>query len=57
MRPHYPAEVSAKVAILDFRLPSEGMESYLLGVAVSRDRPDIEAEKNQIVTLKVDIYR
>ncbi|XP_031619236.1 LOW QUALITY PROTEIN: dynein heavy chain 7, axonemal [Contarinia nasturtii] len=56
-RPHYPAEVSAKVAILDFRVPTDGMESYLLGVAVSRDRPDVEAEKNQIVTMRVDTNR
>lgn len=57
MKPHYPAEVSAKVAILDFRVTSAGMESYLLGVIVGRDRPDVEAEKNQIVTMKVDTNR
>lgn len=56
-RPHYPAEVSAKVAILDFRVTSAGMESYLLGVTVSRDRPDVEAEKNQLLTMKMDTKR
>lgn len=56
-QPHYPAEVSAKVAILDFQVTFAGMETYLLGVIVSRDRPDVEAEKNQIVTLKVDTNR
>lgn len=56
-RPHYPAEITAKVAILDFRVTFAGMETYLLGVIVSRDRPDVEAEKNQIVTMKVDTYR
>lgn len=55
--PHFPAEVSAKVAILDFRITSAGMESYLLGVTVSRDRPDVEAEKNQILALQVDTKR
>lgn len=56
-RPQYPAEVSAKVAILDFRVTTAGMESYLLGVTVLRDRPDVEAEKNQIASMKVDINR
>lgn len=56
-RPHYPAEITAKVAILDFRVTFAGMETYLLGVIVSRDRPDVEAEKNQIVTMKVDTNR
>lgn len=56
-RPHYPAEISAKVAILDFHVTFAGMEMYLLGVIVSRDRPDVEAEKNQIVTMKVDTKR
>lgn len=56
-RPHYSAEVSAKVAILDFRITSAGMESYLLSVTVARDRPDVEAEKNQILSMKVDTKR
>lgn len=56
-KPNYAAEVSAKVSILDFRVTSAGMESYLLGVTISRDRPDVEAEKNQIVSMKVDINR
>lgn len=56
-RPQYSAEISAKVAILDFRVTTAGMESYLLGVTVLRERPDVEAEKNQIVTLKVDTKR
>lgn len=45
------------MAILDFQVTFTGMETYLLGVIVSRDRPDVEAEKNQIVTLKVDTNR
>lgn len=56
-KPNYTAEVSAKCAILDFRVTSAGMESYLLGVTISRDRPDVEAEKNQIISMKVDIKR
>lgn len=56
-RPNFPAEVSAKVAILDFRNTSAGMEQYLLGVTVFRDRPDVEAEKNQILAMKVDTKR
>lgn len=56
-RPNFPAEVSAKVAILDFRVTAAGMEQYLLGVTVSRDRPDVEAEKNQILAMKVDTKR
>lgn len=56
-QPNYAADVSAKCAILDFRVPSDGMESYLLGITISRDRPDVEAEKNQILSMQVDINR
>lgn len=45
------------MAILNFCVTANGLESYLLGVTVARERPDVEAEKNQIITLKVDTNR
>lgn len=33
------------------------MESYLLGIIVSRERPDVEAEKTQLITLQSDTNR
>lgn len=56
-KPNYSAEVSAKVAILNFNVTVCGMEAYLLSVIVARERPDCEAEKNQLVTLKADTNR
>lgn len=30
------------------------VESHLLGIIVSRERPDLEAEKNQLTSLRTD---
>lgn len=56
-KPIYSAEVSAKVSILNFKATCAVMESYLLGIIVSRERPDVEAEKTQLITLQTDTNR
>lgn len=56
-KPNYSAEVAAKVGILNFKITYTGMISYLLGVAVARERPDVEAEKSQTNVIKVDTNR
>lgn len=52
--PCYSAEVSAKVAIVNFTSTNAIVETYLLGVIVSRERPDLEAEKNQLIALRTE---
>lgn len=47
--PHYLPEVAVKVVLLNFMITPIGLEDQLLGVAVAKDRPDLEAEKNQLI--------
>lgn len=57
LEPNYSAEVSAKVSILNFAITTDGLHEYLLGVTVARERPDVEAEKNQLILQQVDTNR
>ncbi|XP_015609892.1 dynein heavy chain 7, axonemal isoform X2 [Cephus cinctus] len=47
--PHYLPEVAVKVALLNFMITPRGLEDQLLGIAVAKERPDLEAEKNQLI--------
>lgn len=55
--PCYSAEISAKVAILNFAITDNGLHELLLGVIVARERPDVEAEKTQLIIQKADAKR
>jgi dynein heavy chain len=41
--------VALKVTLLNFMITSVGLEDQLLGIVVAKERPDLEAEKNQLV--------
>ena len=47
--PHYLPEVAVKVTLLNFMITPVGLEDQLLGIVVARERPDLEAEKNQLI--------
>lgn len=47
--PHYLPDVAVKVVLLNFMITPAGFEDQLLGVVVAKDRPDLEAEKNQLI--------
>ncbi|XP_073385492.1 uncharacterized protein [Physcomitrium patens] len=47
--PHYSPEISAKVTVLNFMITPEGLIDQLLGIAVAKERPDLEAQKNQLI--------
>lgn len=47
--PHYLPDISVKVVLLNFMITPIGLEDQLLGVVVAKDRPDLEAEKNQLI--------
>jgi dynein heavy chain len=47
--PHYLCEVAVKVTLLNFITTPVGLEDQLLGIAVAEERPDLEAEKNQLI--------
>ena len=47
--PHYLPEVSVKVTLLNFMITPEGLEDQLLGIVVSEERPDLEAQRNALI--------
>lgn len=47
--PHYLPEIAVKVTLLNFMITPVGLEDQLLGIVVAKDRPDLEAEKNQLI--------
>ncbi|CAK9814603.1 Dynein axonemal heavy chain 7 [Anthophora plagiata] len=47
--PHYLPEVAVKVTLLNFMITPIGLEDQLLGIVVAKERPDLEAEKNQLI--------
>ncbi|KAJ1562004.1 Dynein heavy chain 2, axonemal, partial [Cladochytrium tenue] len=48
--PHYPPEVFAKAAIINFAVKEKGLEDQLLGIVVQREKPELEEQKNQVVS-------
>lgn len=42
-------DIAVKVVLLNFMITPVGFEDQLLGVVVAKDRPDLEAEKNQLI--------
>ncbi|KAF4673078.1 Dynein heavy chain 1, axonemal [Perkinsus chesapeaki] len=47
--PHYSPENSVKVTLLNFAITPEGLEDQMLGIVVSKERPELEAQKSQLV--------
>ena len=47
--PHYSPEISVKVSLLNFFVTPEGLEDQLLGIVVTKERPDLAEQKNQLV--------
>lgn len=48
--PHYTPETSTKTTIVNFAVVEEGLEAQLLGIVVSKERPELEEQKNELVT-------
>ncbi|XP_054282731.1 dynein axonemal heavy chain 7-like [Macrosteles quadrilineatus] len=55
--PHYLPEIAVKVTLLNFMITPTGLEDQLLGIVVAKDRPDLEAEKNQLIVQGADNKR
>ncbi|KAF6028574.1 DNAH7 [Bugula neritina] len=47
--PHYLPETSVKVTLLNFMITPEGLEDQLLGIAVAKERPELQEEKNALI--------
>ncbi|KAI8904300.1 dynein heavy chain and region D6 of dynein motor-domain-containing protein [Gorgonomyces haynaldii] len=48
--PKYSPEVFAKATIVNFAVKQKGLEDQLLGIVVRRERPDLEEQKNTLVS-------
>ena len=48
--PHYLPEVSVKVTLINFMITPEGLEDQLLGILVMKEKPELEEEKNRLIT-------
>lgn len=47
--PNYSPELAVKVSILNFIATFDGLQDQILTVTVARERPDLEAEKTQLI--------
>lgn len=48
--PHYAPEISTKTIIVNFAVKEEGLEAQLLGIVVRKEKPQLEEQKNKLVT-------
>ncbi|XP_061771898.1 dynein axonemal heavy chain 11 [Nerophis ophidion] len=59
--PHFPPEFQAQVTLINFTVTPAGLEEQLLGQVVSRERPDLEAQKMELTTqqnhFKIELNR
>ncbi|XP_051969464.1 dynein axonemal heavy chain 3 [Xyrauchen texanus] len=47
--PHYLPEVAVKVCLLNFMITPLGLEDQLLGIVASKEKPELEEKKNQLI--------
>ncbi|KAF0304890.1 Dynein heavy chain 2, axonemal [Amphibalanus amphitrite] len=48
--PHYPPEIATKTTIINFTVKEDGLEQQLLGIVVRKERPELEEQKDALVT-------
>jgi dynein heavy chain len=47
--PHYPPEIQAEAALINFTVTEEGLGDQLLSLVVSKERPDLATKKNELI--------
>lgn len=47
--PHYPPEVQAETCLVNFTVTEAGLEEQLLAITVQKERPDLAAEKVNLI--------
>lgn len=47
--PHYLPEIAVKVTLVNFMITKVGLQDQILGITVAKERPDLEAEKNNLI--------
>ena len=46
--PHFPPETTSKITLVNFSITKDGLVDQLLGIIVTRERPELEEERSQI---------
>ena len=49
--PHYPPEVQAEAALINFSVTMDGLEDQLLNMVVKEERPDLAAESLHLIEM------
>jgi dynein heavy chain len=47
--PHYPPEIQAECALINFTVTEAGLEDQLLSLVVKKERPDLAAQKEELI--------
>ena len=47
--PHYPPEVQAEAALINFTVTEAGLEEQLLALTVQKERPDLALQKSELI--------
>jgi len=47
--PHYSPETAMKVTLVNFTITQSGLEDQLLEICVSKEKPDLEDQKNKLI--------
>ncbi|XP_055380729.1 dynein axonemal heavy chain 7-like [Condylostylus longicornis] len=47
--PHYLPETTARVVLINFMITAHGLQDQLLSITVSKERPDLEADRNALI--------
>jgi len=47
--PHYPPEIQAECTLINFTVTENGLEDQLLTLVVRKERPDLAAQKEQLI--------
>lgn len=47
--PHYPPEIQAECTLINFTVTEAGLEDQLLSIVVELERPDLAAQKKELV--------
>ena len=48
--PHYPPEIQAECALINFTVTEAGLEDQLLALVVKKERPDLAAQKEELIS-------
>lgn len=49
--PHYKPEIAAQTTLVNFCVTEQGLEDQLLALVVNHERPDLQEQAQQLVTL------